>query len=62
MRHTNMVEDVIIVASERLTPVIEDWVEVPVNHLVLISHKTNVLIFPIDPNAKKMSKIINPPC
>ncbi len=50
MRHTNMDEDVVIVASEKLTTVSEDWVEVPPQHIVLISHKTNVLIFKVEVN------------
>ena len=48
MRHTNMNEDVVIIASERLSMNVEDWVEVPSNHILLVSNKTNVLLFPID--------------
>eukprot|EP01084_Bolivina_argentea_P000472 884_1 len=48
MRHTNMNEDVVIIASERLSMNIEDWVEVPHNHIVLISNKTNVLLFQLN--------------
>jgi len=52
MRQTNMEEDVVIVSSERLTPVTEDWVTVPENHIVLISHKSNVLLFAVDIKAE----------
>ena len=48
MRHTNMNEDVVIIASERLSMCHEDWVEVPKNHIVLVSAKTNVLLFPMN--------------
>mmetsp|Transcript_11342 Transcript_11342/g.17217 ORF Transcript_11342/g.17217 Transcript_11342/m.17217 type:complete len:347 (-) Transcript_11342:76-1116(-) len=48
MRHTNMNEDAVIVASERLSLNHEDWVEVPHNRIVVISNKTNVLMFPIN--------------
>ena len=48
MRHTNRNEDVVIIASERLSMNIEDWVEVPSNHILLVSNKANVLLFPIN--------------
>ncbi len=48
MRHINMNEDVVIIASERLSLNFEDWVEVPHNHILLVSNKTNVLSFPIN--------------
>jgi len=48
MRQTNMDENVVIVSSERLTPVTEDWVSVPENHILLISHKSNILLFAVD--------------
>jgi len=57
MRHSNMNEDVVIVASERLSEVREDWVEVPVNHILLISHKTNILLFPVNVE-KELKKLI----
>ena len=58
MRHTNMNEDVVIIASERLSMCYEDWVEVPHNHIVLISNKTNVLLFPINID-KELEKFKN---
>ena len=39
MRHTNHKEDVVIIASERLTSVEEDWVQVPNNHIVVVTKK-----------------------
>lgn len=36
-----------IVASERLTDALTDWVEVPRNHMVLVTEQMNVLLVPI---------------
>jgi len=47
MRHTDNFENVVIVASERLTTVVEDWVQIPPNHVILVSHQMNVLLVPI---------------
>lgn len=40
-------EHVVIVASERLSPVTEDWLEVPDNHVLQINASMNVLLYPI---------------
>ncbi|ETO17778.1 hypothetical protein RFI_19535, partial [Reticulomyxa filosa] len=68
MQQSNMDEDVVIVSSERLTPVTEDWVSVPENHILLITHKANILLFAVDVNAElkkaklemKQAKKVNP--
>ena len=41
-------DDVVIVASERLTSLKEDWVEVPSNHILLISNKSKVSLYSVD--------------
>ena len=48
MRHTDKDETVVIVASEMLTPVTEDWVQIPTNHILLISDRGNVLFVRFD--------------
>eukprot|EP00743_Colponemidia_sp_Colp-15_P005046 GILK01005433.1.p1 GENE.GILK01005433.1~~GILK01005433.1.p1 ORF type:complete len:300 (-),score=34.18 GILK01005433.1:182-1081(-) len=47
MLHRHKREHVVIIASERLTSVLEDWVEVPRNHLVMVTPDANVLLIPI---------------
>ncbi|CEP03220.1 hypothetical protein PBRA_002980 [Plasmodiophora brassicae] len=41
-------EEVVIVASERLTSIAEDWMEVPPNHIMVITPKLNVLTIAVE--------------
>eukprot|EP00474_Spongospora_subterranea_P009154 CRZ09612.1 hypothetical protein [Spongospora subterranea] len=41
-------EEVVIVASERLTSVAEDWMEVPQNSIMIITSKLNILTVSVD--------------
>ena len=47
MKHQDMRENVVIVSSEKLTCVLEDWVPVPNNHILSISPSQNVLVMPV---------------
>jgi predicted glutamine amidotransferase len=47
MAQRDRLEDVIIIASERLTSAAEDWVEIPKNTMLVITKQLNVLIVPI---------------
>ena len=41
-------EEVVIVASEKLTDEAEDWINIPRNHMVVITPSLNVLVVPTD--------------
>ena len=46
-------EHVVIIASERLTGVEEDWVEVPNNHIMVVKSNMNILIIPVEEAVKE---------
>lgn len=43
-----------IVASERLTGLVEDWLEVPINHVLQVNANMNVLLYPLEDLVKKL--------